>query len=524
MGEPADTGGADDALVLALDQGTTSSRGILFEADGNPLVVRQQEFSQFTPSPGWVEHDPEEIWESQLATARDAVAAAGGRPVRAIGITNQRETTILWERSTGRPVAPAIVWQSRVSEDVCRRLEAAGHGEEIRRRTGLLIDPYFSATKIMHLVESIDGLAERCRRGEILFGTVDSWLIWKFTDGRVHATDPTNASRTLLYDIHERAWSPRLAEIFGVPLSMLPEIRPSAGDFGTTHPRWFGGPLPIRSVAGDQQSAAHAQGCSRPGTAKNTYGTGAFLLFSTGQTPVASRHGLLTTVACQTDAAAGYLLEGSIFVAGAIVSWLRDGLGIIRQAAEIEPLASSVPDSGGVVVVPALTGLGTPYWDPAARGTILGITRGTTAAHLARAAIESIALQVAEVAGCMQQDAGMPLERLRVDGGAAANNLLLQVQADLLGVPVERPLVRETTALGVAMLASHGSLDPAAARRVERVFTPSIDEPVRRRRLALWRAAVERSRGWADVAGRTDDADHRSSVSIARPSPSPISQ
>lgn len=495
-------------LVLALDQGTTSSRAILFDGRGLPVATAQQEFRQLTPSPGVVEHDPEEIWQSQLATARRVIAMAGVSPgaITAVGITNQRETTLLWDRVSGEPVAPAIVWQSRISEPICRRLIDAGLDPEVRRLTGLRLDPYFSATKVVHLLETVPGLVERCRRGEVLFGTVDSWLIWRLTGGRVHATDPSNAGRTLLYDIHARAWSERLCEIFGVPTGILPEVRASAGDFGCTDAGLLGAELPIRGVAGDQQAAAYGQGCLEAGDAKNTYGTGAFLLFSTGREAVPSTHGLLTTPAADDGRGQTYFLEGSIFIAGAIVSWLRDGLGIIDRAEQIESLASSVDDTDGVVLVPALAGLGTPHWDPQARGLVIGLTRGTTAAHLARAALESIALQVTEVVECMRQDAGCALDRLRVDGGASANDLLMQMQADLLGVPVERPAVLETTALGAALLAVRGLgqadlIDAAEARRAERIFMPTMDDACRQQRMMAWREAVQRSRGWANVVG-----------------------
>ena len=499
--------------ILALDQGTTSSRAILFDAAGMPLGIAQEEFAQHArelrgpegEDLGVVEHDPEDIWRTQLSCARKVLAQTGvaAGSVAGLGITNQRETTILWERDTGRPVAPAIVWQSRVSAPICRRLEATGIGPEVRRRTGLVIDPYFSATKVVHLLETIPGLRARCERGEILFGTVDSFLIWRLTGGRVHATDVTNASRTLLFDIHALAWSDELCRLFGVPRAILPEVRASSGSFGTTAADLLGAELPIGGCAGDQEAAAFGQGVERPGEAKTTYGTGAFLLFATGDRVVASGHGLLATpLATATDQPA-YCLEGSVFVAGALVGWLRDGLGLVAEAAEIEALAASVASSGGVTIVPALTGLGAPHWDPSARGLIIGLSRATTRAHVARAALEAIALSVAEVVACMQADAGTPLQRLRVDGGATANDLLMQIQADVLGIPVERPVVRETTALGAALLAGlatgfYPGVDAvAAARRVERRFEPAGDEPGRRRLLASWQEAVARSKGWA---------------------------
>ena len=501
--------------ILALDQGTTSSRAVVFDRDGLPVATAQEEFPQHLRGGGGaevdlaiVEHDPEDLWRTTLGCAREALARAGGAGVAAIGITNQRETTILWERSTGRPVAPAIVWQSRVSAPICQRLRAAGLEPEIRRRTGLLLDPYFSATKIVHLLESVSGLRAACERGEVLFGTVDSFLIWRLTGGRVHATDPTNASRTLLYDIDRLAWSDELCGMFGIPPRILPEVRPSSGDFGTTLKSLLGGAVRIAGCAGDQQAAALAQGCVEPGAAKNTYGTGAFLLFSTGGQRVQPADGLLATVACgPTPGSVTWALEGSVFIAGAIVSWLRDGLGIIAHAAEVEALAASVPDSGGVVLVPALTGLGTPHWDPLARGLIIGLTRGTTRGHIARAALEAVALSVADVLRAIERDAGVTLRGLRVDGGASANNLLLQIQADVLDRPVERPVVVETTALGAALLAGlsvgvYPALDAVpAATRVERRFLPQIDGAARRRMVSAWDDAVGRSRQWAVPRG-----------------------
>ena len=501
--------------ILALDQGTTSSRAVVFDRDGLPVATAQEEFPQHLRGGGGaevdlaiVEHDPEDLWRTTLGCAREALARAGGAGVAAIGITNQRETTILWDRSTGRPVAPAIVWQSRVSAPICQRLRAAGLEPEIRRRTGLLLDPYFSATKIVHLLESVPGLRAACERGEILFGTVDSFLIWRLTGGGVHATDPTNASRTLLYDIDRLAWSDELCGMFGIPPRILPEVRPSSGDFGTTLKSLLGGAVRIAGCAGDQQAAALAQGCVEPGAAKNTYGTGAFLLFSTGGQRVQPADGLLATVACgPTPGSVTWALEGSVFIAGAIVSWLRDGLGIIAHAAEVEALAASVPDSGGVVLVPALTGLGTPHWDPLARGLIIGLTRGTTRGHIARAALEAVALSVADVLRAIERDAGVTLRGLRVDGGASANNLLLQIQADVLDRPVERPVVVETTALGAALLAGlsvgvYPALDAVpAATRVERRFLPQIDGAARRRMVSAWDDAVGRSRQWAVPRG-----------------------
>ncbi|MFM7033712.1 MAG: glycerol kinase GlpK [Planctomycetia bacterium] len=509
--------------ILAMDQGTTSSRAILFDRGGRPMAVAQREFPQHTraavpnaPGPpsssgqldqSIVEHDPEDIWESQIGCAHDVLAKAGltAADVAAVGITNQRETTILWERATGRPVARAIVWQSRVSAPICERFKAQGIEPEIRDRTGLVLDPYFSATKIVHLLETIPGLRERCRRGEILFGTVDSFLIWRLTAGRVHATDVTNASRTLLFDIHRMEWSDDLCRLFGVPREMLPDVRPSSGDFGMVDAGVLGGPIPITGCAGDQLAAAFGQGCVAAGQAKNTYGTGAFLIFSTGRRAVASSGGLLTTPGCGLGGPSTYCLEGAVFIAGALVGWLRDGLNMITSSHDIEPLARSVADSGGVMLVPALTGLGTPHWDPFARGLIIGISRATTRGHVARAALEAIALSVGDVVGCMQRDAGMSLQSLRVDGGASANDLLLQIQADVLGLPVERPAVLETTALGAALLAGlatgfYGdSRAVDEARRVERRFEPMLTENDRARLRARWSEAVARSKGWAKL-------------------------
>ena len=503
---------ATTAGILALDQGTTSSRAILFDRRGLPVASAQEEFPQHVrggedgADRSIVEHDPEDLWASTLRCARAALdrASVSAGAVAGIGITNQRETTILWERATGRPVAPAIVWQSRVSEGICRRLRDAGLEAEVRRRTGLLLDPYFSATKVVHLLETLPGLRSACERGEILFGTVDSWLVWRLTGGKVHATDPTNASRTLLYDIDRLAWSDDLCRIFDIPSRILPDVLPSGGDFGTTEATVLGRAVRIAGCAGDQQAAAFAQGCVRRGVAKNTYGTGAFLLVSTGATRELPPEGLLATVACgPVPGSVGYAIEGSVFVAGALVGWLRDGLGIIPAAADVEALAASVPDSGGVMLVPALTGLGAPHWDPAARGLLVGFSRATTRGHVARAALEGIALSVADVVGAVERGTGVRLEKLRVDGGASVNDLLMQIQADVLGLPVERPAVPETTALGAALLAGlavgfYPALDAAAeAVRGERTFTPRVDAAARERLRTRWLDAVDRSRGWA---------------------------
>jgi glycerol kinase len=495
--------------ILTLDQGTTSSRAILIDRRGRSVASAQQEFEQIFPAPGEVEHDPEAIWSSQIAVARNVLARAGvsASDIAAIGIANQRETTILWERATGRPVANAIVWQSRVTSGTCDRLRRDGLEETFRSKTGLVIDPYFSGTKIKHLLDSADGLRERARRGEILFGTVDTFLIWRLTGGRVHVTDPGNASRTLLFNIHTLDWDDELLALLDVPRAMLPEVRSSSEVYGETERDLFGAPVAIGSAAGDQQAALFGQACFAPGTAKNTYGTGCFMLLNTGATPVRSDCGLLTTVGWRRGNEVVYCLEGAVFVAGAVVQWLRDGLGLIAASSDVEHLTASVPDSGGVYVVPAFVGLGAPYWDPYARGTIVGITRGTTAAHLARAAVDSMAYQTRDVLEVMQRESGRPLQSLKVDGGAAVNNQLLQFQADILGVAVRRPAVIETTALGAAYLAglAVGYWDTTAELEanwaLDREFIPTIDQGERDRLYEDWRRAVERSRGWARPRG-----------------------
>ncbi|HEX2835604.1 MAG TPA: glycerol kinase GlpK [Thermoanaerobaculia bacterium] len=485
--------------ILALDQGTTSSRAILFGRDGEVLAIAQREFRQFYPKPGWVEHDPEEIWESQLAVAAEVVNGVPGLEVVAIGITNQRETTIVWDRATGRAIHNAIVWQDRRTAEICDALRA--HEELFRERTGLVLDAYFSATKLRWILDHVR------HDGDLAFGTVDSWLIWKLTGGRVHVTDATNASRTLLFDIHRAAWDPELCAIFGIDASLLPAICASSGVIATTA-RGLPIPegIPIAGIAGDQQAALFGQRCIAPGMAKNTYGTGSFLVMNTGPSAVTSRHGLLSTIAWQLPhAPRSYALEGSIFVTGAAVQWLRDGLGIIRNASDIEALAASVDDSGGVLFVPAFTGLGTPHWDPHARGTITGLTRGTTAAHLARATLESIALQSNDVLEAMREDAGIALTELRVDGGAAANDLLMQLQADLAGIPVVRARTTETTALGAAYLAGLAtgfwSADEIDAQwQAERTFLPRIGDAAREEKIAEWRRALLRAKAWARPA------------------------
>ncbi len=493
-------------LLLALDQGTTSSRTMLFDPGGRVIGSAQREFRQFFPRSGWVEHDAEEIWSSQLATAMQALQAAGktGADVAALGITNQRETIVLWERATGKPVAPAIVWQDRRTAEECARLRDSGHEAAVTETTGLCLDPYFSATKLAWLLDNTPGARLRAERGELAAGTIDSWLIFCLTEGAAHVTDVSNASRTLLVDLQTGQWSAAMLDLFRVPRACLPAIVPSSLEGSDAPVATIGGHrVPIRGIAGDQQSALFGQACFRAGMAKNTYGTGCFTLMNTGSTALSSRHRLLSTIAWDTGGRT-YALEGSVFVGGAVVQWLRDGLGIIRSAGEIEELANTVTDTGGVYVVPAFTGLGAPYWDPYARGAIVGLTRGTNRGHIARAALESIAFQSAEVLKAMQQDAGKPLVELRVDGGGSVNNLLMQVQADLLGVPVLRPTVTETTALGAAYLAGLGAGiwqtrdELAASWRVERRFEPTRDSAWAEGAMAGWRRAVDRSLRWAD--------------------------
>lgn len=491
-------------VILALDQGTTSSRAILFDRDGILLSVAQQATTQHFPHPGWVNQDPREIWTTTRHTAEEAIARADISPDRiaAIGITNQRETTILWDRRTGVPAGPAIVWQSRQTAELVQRLIERGLTEDIQRITGLVPDPYFSATKIAWLLDQDVELRRRAEGGEIAFGTVDSWLVWNLSAGAVHATDPSNASRTMLFDLQTGTWSEELLRELDIPAAVLPEIRPNLGLFAESAPDVLSVPLPVLGMAGDQQAALFGQGCFEPGQAKNTYGTGSFLLMNTGDQPMVSRHRLLTTVAWNMGGGTTYALEGAIFNTGSAVQWLRDGLGIIDASSEVEALAGSVSDSGDVVFVPALTGLGSPHWDPAARGTIAGITRGTTSGHIARATLEAIAFQTRDVADAMVKDSGITLRELRVDGGAAANDLLMQIQADLLGVEVVRPRFLETTALGAAYLAGLGAGlwrdtgEIASHWQAERRFQPQIGDREREARYGRWLDAVERSRGW----------------------------
>ena len=488
--------------ILALDQGTTSSRALLVGQDGRVHGLTQTPFRQIFPKPGWVEHDPVEIWSSEFGVVMEALAQAGAKPeeVAAIGITNQRETTILWDRRSGEPVYNAIVWQDRRTSGFCDQLRADGYEEMIQQKTGLVIDAYFSGSKIRWMLENVPGVRERAKRGELAFGTVDSWLIGKLTEGRRHVTDVTNASRTMLFNLHKQEWDEELLDLFGIPKSVLPEVVSSSGTCAETTGVLNG--IPIAGIAGDQQSALFGQMCTEPGMVKCTYGTGSFMLLNTGDQPVGSRNKLLTTVAWRIDGRTNYALEGSIFIAGAVVQWLRDELQIIRSAEEIEELAATVPDSGGVYVVPAFSGLGAPHWDQYARGTIVGLTRGSNRAHIARAALEGIAFQVADVLAAMQSDSGVPLQELRVDGGAARNNLLMQIQADLLGVPVTRPSNAETTVLGATYLAGLAvgywpdQQTIATQWAVDRRFQPQRDEAWRQERQAGWRRALERARHW----------------------------
>jgi glycerol kinase len=493
--------------ILALDQGTTSSRSVLFDHAGNLVAMAQQEFPQHFPQPGWVEHDPEQLWQSQAATIREVMARAGARcsELAGVGLTNQRETTLLWDKQTGMPVARAIVWQDRRTTPLCQQLRAAGHEADISARTGLLLDPYFSATKLAWLLEHVPGAQGRAERGELAFGTVDSWLIWKLSGGRLHLTDASNASRTLLYNLHTGEWDDSLLKLFGIPRACLPRIVPSLLSAEPLAVTIEGQDAALGGIAGDQQVALFGQACFSAGLAKNTYGTGCFLLMNTGSDARPSRHRLLTTRACGAGAPQ-FALEGAVFVGGAVVQWLRDGLGLIRDSSEIEALAASVPDSGGVLFVPAFTGLGSPHWDPNARGTLLGLTRGTNRGHIARAALEAIAFQSAELLGAMRQDApGVPLQELRVDGGASRNDLLLQFQADMLGVPVQRPKITETAALGAAWLAGlavgfwSSPAELAQQWRPAARFEPAMAQPQAAERLGEWSRAVVRSRGWARV-------------------------
>ena len=493
------------AFILALDAGTTSVRALVF--DGNAAIVAhaQKEFRQLYPQPGWVEHDPNEIWSAQIGVAHEALARAGiaAREVAAIGITNQRETTVVWDRASGEPLCNAIVWQDRRTAGYCDELKAQGREPLITARTGLVLDAYFSGTKLRWMLENVPGAREKAQRGRLAFGTIDTWLAWKLSGG-AHITDPSNASRTLLYDIHACAWDEELLELMRVPHRMLPEVRPSGGVVAETARELFPARIPIAGIAGDQQAALFGQRCIVPGMVKNTYGTGCFMLMHTGERAVPSRNRLLTTAACQSGPRPEYALEGSVFVAGAVVQWLRDGLGIIKSSEEVERLAATVSDNGGVYLVPAFTGVGSPHWDPYARGMIHGLTRGATAGHIARAALEAIAYQTADVLRAMEADANVRLTELRVDGGAARNDMLMQFQADVLGVPVVRPRVTETTALGAAYLAGlavghwKDSGEIASQWQVDRKFEPAMERDRAQALMAGWHKAVERAKGWAE--------------------------
>jgi glycerol kinase len=487
--------------LLAMDQGTSSSRSVVFTPDGRIVASAQQELTQHYPQPGWVEHDPMEIWRSQLATARQAIAQAGiaASEIAGVGITNQRETTLLWRRDNGQPLHPAIVWQDRRTEPACKRLRDAGHAPLVQQKTGLLIDAYFSATKLQWLLDHVPGARAMAERGELAFGTVDTWLLWQLTGGAVHATDVSNASRTLLFNIHKHCWDSELLALFDIPDLLMPQVQPSAGLFGHTLVEHLGASLPVCGMAGDQQSALFGQACFDAGQVKNTYGTGCFMLMHTGAQAPVSRHGLITTSAAHTNATPAYALEGSVFIGGAVVQWLRDGLRAFDQSADVQALAASVPDAGGVVLVPAFTGLGAPYWQADARGSMVGLSRGTTMAHIARAALESIAFQSAVLLEAMNRDASHTVNELRVDGGACVNDLLMQFQADLLGIAVLRPAVVETTALGAASLAGLGCglyqspQELASHWRVERVFEPAMSRDEAAARMAAWDRAVRQT-------------------------------
>lgn len=491
--------------VMAMDQGTTSSRAIIFDQAGAVISTAQKEFTQLFPQPGWVEHDPAEIWSSQIGVATEAMAKAGleGGNIAAIGITNQRETTLVWDRETGKPVYNAIVWQDRRTAEFCDQLKAAGHETMVREKTGLVIDAYFSGTKIRWILDNVPGARERANEGKLAFGTVDAWLVWNLTHGEVHATDITNASRTMLFNIHTQEWDTELLTLLNIPASMLPAVKQSSEVCGQTAPGIFAVQIPIAGIAGDQQAALFGQMCTAPGMVKNTYGTGCFMLMNIGSKPIISKNNLLTTVAWKINGEVQYALEGSIFIAGAIVQWLRDGLGIIRASSEVEALAASVPQNDGVYLVPAFAGLGAPHWDQHARGTLVGMTRGTNAAHIARAALESIAYQTMDVLKAMEADAGISIRELRVDGGATGNNLLMQFQADILESTVVRPGITETTALGAAYLAGLATgywKDIAAISsqwQMEKSFTPALASEQRTLWINGWNKAVHAAKAWA---------------------------
>jgi glycerol kinase len=494
--------------VLALDQGTTSSRAILFDQSGKGVGVAQKEFTQIYPKAGWVEHDAMEIWGSQMGVAREVLETMGVSPeeVAAIGITNQRETTVVWDKATGKPIYNAIVWQCRRTAAICDDLKARGLESYVKENTGLVVDAYFSGTKVKWILDNVEGARERAKKGELLFGNIDTWLIWNLTRGKVHVTDYSNASRTMLFNIKDLCWDTKILAELDIPLCMLPEVKPSSCIYGHTDPQTFGGAeIPIAGAAGDQQAALFGQACFTEGMAKNTYGTGCFMLMNTGTKRVPSTNGLLTTIAWGVDGKVEYALEGSIFVAGAAVQWLRDELKLIENAAQSEELATAVPDTNGVYVVPAFVGLGAPYWDMYARGTIVGLTRGAGRNHLVRATLESIAYQTRDVLKAMQDDSGITLKALKVDGGAVANNFLMQFQSDILGVPVDRPMVTETTAMGAAFLAGlavgfwKDKAEIAAKWNVDRTFKPAMDATLREKKYAGWQRAVERSRKWEEA-------------------------
>ena len=493
--------------ILSLDQGTTSSRAILFTREGDIKQIAQKEFTQIYPQPGWVEHNANEIFDTQSYVMRECLQFAGvdASDVAAIGITNQRETTVVWDKKSGAPIHNAIVWQDRRTAGFCDELKAKGLADVIRQKTGLVIDAYFSGTKVRWILDNVPGAREKAEKGELLFGTIDSWLIWNLTKGAVHVTDESNASRTLLFNINTGAWDDELLAIIGVPAAMLPRVSKSSEVVGEIHPEFLGKALPIAGNAGDQQAATYGNACLKEGMAKNTYGTGCFMLMNTGKAPRPSNNNLLTTMAWATPSGRYFALEGSVFIAGAVVQWLRDGLGIIQSAPDVEQLALSVPDNGGVFLVPAFAGLGAPHWDQYARGAMVGITRGATKAHIARAALESIALQTLDIMDCMQKDAGIKLDTLRADGGATRNNLLMQFQADVLGVPVERPMVTETTALGAAYLAGlavgfwKSEEEIAAMWQLDRRFEPNMAQSDRDKLLHDWQRAVARSKAWIEA-------------------------
>lgn len=493
--------------IMALDQGTTSSRAILFDKNGKMVNVAQNEFTQYYPKPGWVEHDAMEIWGTQSGVAREVLETSGIRPdqIAAIGITNQRETTVIWDKETGRPIHNAIVWQCRRTANIADEMVKKGLSEYVQEATGLIIDAYFSATKVKWILDHVEGARERAEKGELLFGTMDTWILWNLTRGKVHVTDYSNASRTMMFNINTLEWDDKILEELDIPKAMLPEVRPSSEIYGRTDVRTFGGAeIPIAGIAGDQQSALFGQACFEAGMAKNTYGTGCFMLMNTGEEKVPSKNGLVTTIAWGIDGKVEYALEGSIFVAGAVIQWLRDELGIIRDAADSEFFASKVEDTGGVYLVPAFTGLGAPHWDQYARGTMVGLTRGTNRDHIIRAALESIAYQTRDVLEAMEEDSGIDLKELRVDGGAVANNFLMQFQSDLLNVPVQRPTIIETTALGAAYLAGLAvgfweSREEIAERwAVDREFTPEMDENKANELYKGWQKAVGRSLDWEE--------------------------